>query len=180
MIRSMTLIIAAVVFLFAGCQVPAPTKDTTPPEVTVTVSRAHGRNIFRSIDGVQGKGNDCIIVRDMPTQLILIAGDAGGVASTSLRAFTGRIVPESLEVSPRPPEGSSSIRSEAVGDTLTITLTPPSPTTVRTGATAVLEVNGPLPISIYAWVTDRAGHYVELPPFTLDSPANGVQCRGSV
>ena len=157
MMKSITLIIAAGVFFVAGCIVPAPTKDTTSPEITVTVSRARGRNIFRSIDGVLEPGNNCIRVPDMPTQLILIAGDAGGVESVSLKAFPGRIVPESVEVAPRAPEGAFSIRSESGADILAITLTPPSPTTVRTAATAVLEVNGTLPIAITAWARDRAG-----------------------
>jgi hypothetical protein len=62
---------------------------------------------------------------------------------------------------------------------LDINLTPPSPTTVRTGATATLEVNGALPMAILAWARDRAGNYIELPQFDLRSPETGAQCRGN-
>jgi len=164
-------------FFVTACQVPRPTTDTTPPEVTVTVSRAHGPNIFRSIDGVLKSPNDCIIVREMPTQLILIGSDAGGVALVGLKALSGRIIPESVEVSPRAPEASYSISTESGADFLDITLTPPSPTTVRTGAVAVLEVNGSLPMAILAWVRDRAGHYVEF-QFELRGPETATPCRG--
>jgi hypothetical protein len=178
--KSTTRIIAAgFVFFVAGCEVPAPTRDTTTPEVTVTVSGARGRNVFRSIDGKLGEKENCIKVPELPTQLILIAGDGGGVQSTSIRAFPAMIVPASVEISPRPPEGTFAIRSDSGGDTLTITLvTTPSPTTVRTGATAILDVNGRLPIAIVASVRDRAGNVAELPQFDLRSMDDAVQCRG--
>jgi hypothetical protein len=178
--KSMTRTIAACGVIFAaGCQVPAPIVDTTPPEITVLVSGAHGRNIFRSADGVLAAPDNCIKVSDMPTQLILIVGDAGGVDSASINAFAGTIVPASVDVAPRAPEGSFAIRSGSGGDTLAITLTPPSPTTVRTAATAVFEVNGTLPMAITASARDRAGHAVELPQFDLRAlDDTGVRCRG--
>jgi hypothetical protein len=163
-------------FLVMGCEVPAPTIDTTPPEVTVTVSRARGPNVFRSIDGELGAKENCIKVPEMPTQLILIAGDAGGVDFATIAAV-GTIIPESVEFTPRPPEGSSSIRTGTT-QSLIITLTPPSPSTVRTGATAILEVDGRLPMPITASVRDRAGTLVQLPQFDLRSLEDAVQCRG--
>ena len=70
------------VFLGAACTAPAPATDTTPPEITVTVSRARGRNVFRSIDGRSGPTDNCIIVPEIPTQLILIAGDSSIAQAT--------------------------------------------------------------------------------------------------
>lgn len=173
------MVLIGVVLFVTGCEVPAPsTRDTTPPEITVTVSRARGRNVFRSIDGKLDAPDNCIKVPELPTQLILIAGDAGGIESASIKAFPGTIVRESLEVSPRAPEGSFAVRTESGADILAITLTPPSPTTVRTGATAILEVNGRSPIAIVASARDRAGNVTELPQFDIRTPDSAVVCRG--
>ena len=173
--KTMTRLIAACAICFvAACERPATTTDTTAPEITVTVSGVRGRNVFRSIDDNQGPVNDCIKVPDNRTQLILIAGDAGGIETVTLSAATpARIIPESLIVSPRAPEGSFSIRPEG----LIITLTPPSPTTVRTGATAILEVEGVLPFGISAWARDRSGNTGVLPAFYLTALASPIQCR---
>jgi hypothetical protein len=95
-----------VVLLIAACQVPVPTKDTTPPELSFTVSGARGRNLFRSIDGPQAPPNNCIRVTGTPIQLIAIAGDAGGIQRLQLSVNReARIVPESVDVTPRAPEG---------------------------------------------------------------------------
>ena len=69
------------------------------------------------------------------------------------------------------------IGSESGGDTLTITLTPPSPTTVRTGATAIFEINGRLPVAIVAQARDRAGNTTNLPQFDIRGPETGAVCR---
>jgi hypothetical protein len=178
-IKLITCLIIVSFLVVAGCVRPAPASDSTPPDIVVFVSRARGRNYFRSIDGIQKPPDNCIIVREMPTQLILIAGDAGGLQSAGIRGFSGTIVPDSVSVTPPAPEGSFSITREPSGaDRLDITLTPPSPTTVRTGVTATLEVNGALPMSILAWARDRAGHYIELPQFDLRGPETGADCRG--
>lgn len=180
MIKRMTRAIAGgMVLLSAACTAPAPATDTTPPEITVTVSGVGGRNVFRSIDGKQGPTDSCIIVPREPTQLILIAGDSGGIQTVTLRAVVGRIVPESVDVTPRPPEGSYEIRSDPGGDTLVITLTPPSPGIVRTGATAIFNIASPTPISIVATATDRADHSTELPQFDLRGAHESVICRNS-
>ena len=78
-IRMITCLIIVTFLVVGGCVRPAPASDTTPPDIVVFVSRARGRNYFRSIDGVQKPPDNCIIVREMPTQLIRIVGDAGGL-----------------------------------------------------------------------------------------------------
>ena len=179
-IKLIACLIIVSFLVVGGCVRPAPASDTTPPDIVVFVSRARGRNYFRSIDGVQKPPDNCIIVREMPTQLILVAGDSGGLQSAGLRALRGTIAADSVVITPPAPEGSFSITTEASGATrLDINLTPPSPTTVRTGATATLEVNGALPMAIIAWARDRAGHYTELPQFDLRGPETAVVCRGS-
>jgi len=179
-IKMITCLIIVTMLLLGDCVRPAPASDTTPPEIVVFVSRARGRNYFRSIDGVQKPPDNCIIVREMPTQLILIAGDSGGLQSAGIRGLSGTIAPDSVSVTPPAPEGAFSVTREASGaDRLDITLTPPSATTVRTGVTATLEVNGALPMAIFAWARDRAGHYIELPQFDLRGPETGSICRGS-
>ncbi len=178
--KMITCLVMVSLLVVGGCVRPAPASDTSPPEITVFVSRARGRNYFRSVDGVQKPPDNCIIVREMPTQLILVAGDAGGLQLAGLKAFTGTIASDSVVVTPTPPEGAFSITTEPSGaNILEIRLTPPSPTTVRTGATAILEVNGPLPMAITAWARDRAGNTMELPQFDLRGPETGVACRGS-
>ena len=172
------LIAAASLLFFAGCERPATTEDKTNPEITVFVSGARGRNYFRSIDGVMDPPDNCIIVRQMPTQLIMIAGDAGGIQLAGIKAFTGTISRDTVAITPAAPEGAFSITTDRGADTLEIRLTPPSPTTVRTGATAAFEVNGPLPMAITAWARDRAGNYAELPQFDLRSPETAANCRG--
>lgn len=174
----MRLVAAGAAFLAGACEVPAPTADTTPPEITVIVSRGRGGNIFRSADGELEPGQDCIKVPDTPAQLSFIVGDAGGVQTAVLKAFPGPIVPGSVVVSPGAPVGSSSIRSERGADFLEITLTPPSPDTVMTGAAAVLEVDGDLPIAITASARDHAGNVADLSQLELRALNDAVICRG--
>jgi len=171
------VIASALLLLSLACERPRPTTpDTTPPEITVYVVGVRGRNFFRSIDGPQKTPNDCVKVPDGPQQLIMIAGDAGGLETVTLSAAPSvRITPESVDVTPRPPEGSYSIRPEG----LIITLTPPSPTTIRTGATASLEVNGTLPYGVSAWARDRAGNTAVLPSFYLTAERSPVVCRNN-
>jgi hypothetical protein len=176
MLRNVFLFVLFVVFV--GCIKPRPTTDTTDPEIVITVSRGRGGNIFRSVDGRYEAPNNCIKVPDMPTQLIMIAGDSGGVAFASVRAFGGRIVSESVEVAPRAPEASFSIRSESGSGILDVRLTPPSPGAVRTGASAVFEVDGSLPISITATAGDYAGNAGHLAQFEIRSLDDAVVCRG--
>ena len=179
MMKSMTRIIAAgVVFFVAGCEVSAPTTDTTTPEITVIVSGGRGGNIFRSIDGELDAPDNCIKVPDTPTQLVMIVGDSGGVKFASINAFSGPIVPGSVELIPRPPEASFRIRTERGADFLDITLTPPAPGRVRTGATAVFEVDGELPKAISASARDYAGNVARLPQFNLHALNDVVLCRG--
>lgn len=179
-VKTLICLIAAVGSLsVAGCERPATTRDTTLPDITVIVSRAHGRNYFRTSDGVLKPPDNCIVVREMPTQLIMIAGDAGGLQLAAIKAFSGRITPESVAITPVAPEGSHVIRAEGGAEILEIRLTPPSPTTVRTGATAFFEVNGALPMAITAWARDRAGNSVELAQFDLRGPETGALCRGN-
>ena len=180
MMKSMTRIIAAGVVVFvAGCEVPAPTTDTTTPEITVIVSGGRGGNIFRSIDGELDAPDNCIKVPDTPTQLVMIVGDSGGVKFASIKAFSGPIVPGSVELIPRPPEASSRIRTERGGaDNLDITLTPPAPGRVRVLATAVFEVDGGLPIGIRASAREYAGNEALLPLFSLEPRIAAQECRG--
>ena len=179
-IKSIACLGAAVCLLFfSGCERPATSGDKTNPEITVFVSRARGRNYFRSVDGVQTPPNNCIIVREMPTQLILIAGDLGGIQRVGIRIIPGTIVRETLEITPAAPESSHTITRDRESDELQIALTPPSPTTVRTGATATFDINGTLPLVVYAFGRDRAGNYAEVAQFELRGPDEGVVCRGS-
>ncbi len=177
MMKRLTLAIAAAVFFIAACTAPAPPAtppDTTPPEITVTV-RARGRNVFKSIDGPLKGSEMCIIIEDGPVQLVLIAGDAGGLDAVSLSTFTGTIVPGSIDVTPRAPE--STLSTPAGG--LLITLPPPSPTTVRTGVVAIFEVEGRTPISVTAWARDRAGQTANLEQFDLRREFERIVCRNS-
>lgn len=176
MVKSIRLtIVAGAACLVAGCERPAPPTDSIPPTITVIVSSVRGRNIFRSTDGFRVGGENCIRVPDKRTQLILIAGDAGGLQSVLLSASgSGVIIPDSIEATPPPPEGTLDARAEG----MSITLTPPSPTTVRTGATAILEVEGTLPFGIIGWARDHSGNSANFDPFYLVSTADTeTPCR---
>lgn len=171
------LMMALGLLLLPGCERPVPPTDSMVPEIIVFVAGVRGHNYFRTSDGPEPK-NNCVVVREMPTQLIMIAGDAGGIQSAGIRASTGTIARDTLAISPAAPESSFTITTDGGADTLEITLTPPSPTTIRTGATASFEVSGSLPMGILAWARDRVGNYIELPQFELRSPETGMQCRG--
>lgn len=169
---------ACVVLLLAGCETPAPTSDADPPEITVTVARGRGDNIFRSEDGELATPDDCIKVPGTPVELVLIVGDSGGVQTAAISAFLGVIDPDSVEVTPAEPESSYSIGADRGTETLEITLRPPTPDTVRTGATATLQVDGRLPVVIGAYARDQSGNTVELSPFELRTLDDAVICRG--
>ena len=172
------MLAVAAIFLIAGCATTAPSSDTTNPEVTVIVSEGRGGNIFRSRDGELPPTQSCINVPEPPRQLILIAGDSGGVRSASIKVFPGTIDPDSVEVTPAAPEGTFAIRTERGADTLVITLTRTAPDVVRTGATAIIEVEGDLPMAITGHAEDWAGNVAVLPQFDLRSPDDAVVCRG--
>jgi len=179
--KNMARVIAAgVVFIVAGCVTPAPTTDTTVPEIIVIVAggRAHD-NMFRSFDGQLDLTDQCIKVPDMPTQIIMIAGDAGGIQVAHIKVLFGTIIPESVTVSPLTPETTYTLNSESGADSLHITLTPPAPGMVRTGVTAVFKVNGDLPIAITADASDYARNTASLPQFDLRSLDDVVTCRGN-
>lgn len=175
---NMRMTAAWAIFLIAGCTTTAPTSDTMDPEVTVIVSEGRGGNIFRSRDGELPPTESCINVPDPPRQLILIAGDSGGVRSASIRVFPGTIDPDSVEVTPAAPEATFTIRTDRGGDTLVINLTRPAPGMVRTGATAIIQVDGTLPMAITADAVDYAGNVAALPAVELRSPRDAVVCRG--
>lgn len=166
-------------FLFvSACATRVPTSDTTPPEITVTVSEGRGNKIFRSTDGEYPAGENCIKVPGTPTQLSVIFGDSGGVNIASIKVFPATIIPGSIEVTPASPEATYTIRTERRADMLDIDLEPASDGTVRTGATAVFEINGNLPIAVTASAADYSGNVSHLSQFDLRSLDDLVICRG--
>jgi hypothetical protein len=49
---------------------------------------------------------------------------------------------------------------------------------VRTGASAIVQVDGTLPISVVAWARDYAGNYGELAQVDLRLLGDPTVCRG--
>ena len=182
MFRRMGLLVVAGLLLFtAGCITSESTSDTTDPEITITVLRGRGGNIYRSSDGELAPGDNCIKVPGTPVQLTMVVTDLGGVESASIQVFPGAIDPGSLEITPPAPESSYAIRTDRLTQFLDINLTPPSAGTVRTGATAVLHVDGDLPIAIRAYARDYAGNEASLGQFDLRAAADDVVlCRGDL
>jgi hypothetical protein len=172
------LAVAGAVSLLPGCETRPPASDALPPEVTVTVSQGRGGNVFRSSDGVPPPGEDCIEVPPPPVGLALIVGDSGGVLEAGLRVTGGTIRRESIEVTPAAPEATVSVAADRGSDLLRIQLTRPSPDTVRTGASAIVQVDGTLPISVVAWARDYAGNYGELAQVDLRLLGDPTVCRG--
>jgi hypothetical protein len=175
------IVAAGTLFLVAGCEVPAPTTDTMTPTVSLIVSQGRGNKIFNSVDGDQNQSNpqdSCIKVPETPTQLIMFFGDQGGIQFATAKVFPGRIVPRSVEIGPSSPEATFSIRTERGADYLEIELTPPSPGTVRTGAIAIFEVDGELPISITGSARDYAGNVAALQQVDVRAMDDPVVCRG--
>jgi len=172
------LAVAGVASLLPGCERTPPASDALPPEITVTVSQGRGGNVFRSRDGVLRTGEDCIGVPPPPVELALIVGDDGGVLEAGLRVTGGTIRRESIEVTPAAPEATVSVTADRGSDLLRIQLTRPSPDTVRTGASAIVQIDGTLPIAVVASARDYAGHYEELPQFDLRALDDPTVCRG--
>jgi len=164
--------------LATGCEVPRSDSDSASPLITITVSEGRGNPVYKSDQARTGPSDDCINVADTPVELSMIVGDAGGVQSAWIKVFPATIDPDSVTVTPASPEGEYSITSERGADILTINLTAPSETTVRTGATAVLRVNGSLPIAVQAYAVDFAGNRASLPQFDLRALTDAVVCRG--
>jgi len=175
----LSVFVSSFLLILSGCMTRIPETDTTPPTVSVTVNKGMGHNIFSSTDGEWNAVESCIKVPGTPTKLTLVAGDAGGVKFASIKVFPASIVPDSVEVTPGPGEASYSIRTERHADFLEITLTPADDGSVRTGATAVVNINGELPIAVTASALDYSGNVTNLPQFDLRSPDDLTVCRGN-
>ena len=166
--------------VLAGCTGPEVATDGTPPGITLTAFNQAGNPMFRSSEGPDQPRDACADFASLPARFALSVADAGGVQSAEVHVFPGQFDPTSVAVGPGAPESTVAISSSgSSSQDLTVTLSPPSPGTVRTGLLILFDVQAPgLPVSLNIGARDTHGNFTSLYQVDARQPGDGVGCRG--
>lgn len=160
--------------LLVACIIEVPDNDTEEPQILVS---AAGTTVS-SDDPPPGGDFTCADVDKGPVEVSVVVSDAGGVAELYVHLIEGRIVEESVDVSPDEPDVTWEI---TIGDTplsegddeLVVTLVPPGEGLARSGVTATFSVTATdTTTAIETLATDVSGNDSITWPFLL--PEAGV------
>ena len=167
----------ALVSVMTGCTaIENFGKDTTAPEVRLTVLNGMGRPVFSTEEGTERPLDACAYARSYPVRLAVAVSDSEGVALVSMRVFPVTVIESSIAVIPTKPDSTVSVSQENFGDKISVQIKPP-PGEVQSNALVTVDLTQDTPTKVFVRAKDINGNAIDLYQVDIRPIRDQADCR---